>query len=58
MQKFTAFPHPAFPFAQSEPEEVLGNSIVLDLDQFPELQWISRYPIALHKLQAERDRLV
>ncbi|WP_088889824.1 hypothetical protein [Leptolyngbya ohadii] len=57
MQKFTAFPRPAFPPPQSEPEEVLGNSIVLDLDQFPELQWISRYLIALHRLQADRDRL-
>jgi hypothetical protein len=57
MQKFTVFPRPAFPPTHSEPEEVLGNSIVLDLDQFPELQWISRYLATLHKLQAERDRL-
>ncbi|MEP0914547.1 hypothetical protein NDI45_26960 [Leptolyngbya sp. GB1-A1] len=57
MQKITAFSRPAFPQAQTDPEEVLGNSIVLDFDQFPELQWISRYLAALHKLQAERDRL-
>jgi hypothetical protein len=57
MQKFTAFPRPAFPQAHSEPEEVLGNSIVLDLDQFPELQWLSRYLAALQMLQAERDRI-
>jgi hypothetical protein len=58
MQKFTAFPHLAFPSAQSEPEEVLGNSIVLDLDQFPELQWISRYLVVLQKLQTECDRIL
>ncbi|WP_088894947.1 hypothetical protein [Leptolyngbya ohadii] len=56
MQKFTASPRPAFPPPHSESEEVLGNSIVLDLDQFPELQWISRYLAVLHRLQAERDR--
>lgn len=36
---------------------VLGNSLVLDLEKFPELDWLSDYFTCLNQLQAECDRL-
>ncbi|MBD2153099.1 hypothetical protein [Leptolyngbya sp. FACHB-16] len=36
---------------------VLGNSLVLNLDNFPELEWLTDYFAALHSLQVERDRI-
>ena len=36
---------------------VLGNSLVLDLETFPELRWISAYLAELNRLQTEVDRL-
>jgi len=36
---------------------VLGNSLVLDLDNFPELEWLTDYFAALNSFQKERDRI-
>ncbi|MEP1080203.1 hypothetical protein NDI52_33110 [Leptolyngbya sp. PL-A3] len=36
---------------------VLGKSLVLDLGNFPELNWLPDYLAALHSLQVERDRI-
>jgi hypothetical protein len=36
---------------------VLGNSLVLDLDTFPELHWLSTYLTLLNSLHHDRDRL-
>jgi hypothetical protein len=36
---------------------VLGNSLVLDLDVFPELHWLSTYLTRLNSLHQDRDRL-
>jgi hypothetical protein len=36
---------------------VLGTSLVLDLESFPELSWLPAYLEALTTLQSERDRL-
>jgi hypothetical protein len=52
--------HPALP--QVLPNElddplVLGNSLVLNLDNFPELDWLTDYFAALHSLQVEHDRI-
>ncbi len=47
-------PHPQIP-KQSTDQNVLGNLLVLDLTQFPELEWISGYLAHLQTLQAECD---
>jgi len=36
---------------------VLGNSLVLNLDNFPELDWLTDYFAVLNSLQMERDRI-
>lgn len=36
---------------------VLGNPLVLDLDTFPELHWLSTYLTRLNSLHHDRDRL-
>ncbi|WP_190550343.1 hypothetical protein [Trichocoleus sp. FACHB-591] len=36
---------------------VLGNSLVLDLDAFPELHWLPTYLTLLNSLHYDRDRL-
>lgn len=36
---------------------VLGTPLVLNLEEFPELDWLPDYLIALTSLQQERDRL-
>ncbi|MBD2119308.1 hypothetical protein [Trichocoleus sp. FACHB-262] len=36
---------------------VLGNPLVLDLDAFPELHWLSTYLTLLNSLHQDRDRL-
>jgi hypothetical protein len=46
----------SFPAILSTPE-VLGNSLTLDLEKFPELDWLPGYLAALNTLQKERDRL-
>lgn len=52
--------HPALqqvPSSELDEPLVLGNSLVLDLDRFPELNWLTNYFAALNSLQAERDRI-
>ncbi|MBD2158514.1 hypothetical protein [Leptolyngbya sp. FACHB-16] len=36
---------------------VLGNSLVLNLESFPELNWLTSYFTTLQSLQMERDRI-
>lgn len=49
---------PSLPVLTSpDPNLVLGNSILINLELFPELAWIQRYLQTLHSLQQERDRL-
>lgn len=46
-----------FPSNELDEPLFLGNSLVLNLDDFPELNWLTDYFAALHSLQTERDRI-
>lgn len=57
MHHFTALaPEPRL-FEEVEPANILENSLVLDLDNFPELQWLSLYLKRLAWLHSQRDQI-
>lgn len=57
MQVFTLETVEPCPASQVTTPQVLGTSIVLNLEEFPELNWLPAYLTTLTTLQSERDRL-
>ncbi|MBD1822907.1 hypothetical protein H6F51_10445 [Cyanobacteria bacterium FACHB-DQ100] len=57
MQIFTSEAIDRCPSFQTALPSVLGTPLVLNLEEFPELDWLPDYLIALTSLQQERDRL-
>ncbi|MBM0744986.1 hypothetical protein JOY44_26055 (plasmid) [Phormidium sp. CLA17] len=57
MQVFTLETVERCPVFQVATPQVLGTSIVLNLEEFPELNWLSAYLTTLNTLQSECDRL-
>lgn len=57
MQVFTPEAIKECPANHSDSSRVLGNSLVLDLEEFPELNWLPACLAALHALHNECDRI-
>jgi len=57
MQVFTLETVERCPVFQVATPQVLGTSIVLNLEEFPEFNWLPVYLTTLTTLQNERDRL-
>ncbi|MBD1842611.1 hypothetical protein H6F89_04130 [Cyanobacteria bacterium FACHB-63] len=57
MQIFTSEVIHSCPDFQVTLPAVLGTPLVLNLEEFPELDWLPAYMMALTSLQQERDRL-
>lgn len=56
MQHFTALAPQPCSSEDVEPTNILGNSLVLDLGNFPELQWLSLYFKRLAWLRSQQDQ--
>ena len=57
MQYITALVPEPCSFEELGGSDILGNSIVLDLNNFPELQWLSLYLKRLNCLSNQRDQI-
>jgi hypothetical protein len=57
MHTVTPAIHSTSPTLPVDTREVLGKTIVLNFEHFPELHWLCDYFTTLHNLQAEHDRL-
>ena len=57
MQYITALVPEPCSFEELGGSEILGNSIVLDMGNFPELQWLSLYLKRLDWLHSQRDQI-
>jgi hypothetical protein len=57
MQNFMLEASEPFPTVQVTRSPVLGMSLVVDLEEFPELNWLPDYLITINALQHECDRL-
>ena len=57
MQHFTALAPEPGSFDEVEPENILGSSLVLDLGNFPELQWLSLYLKRLDWLRSQQGQI-
>lgn len=57
MQVFTLETVERYPVLQVATPQVLGTSTALNLEEFPELNWLSAYLTTLTALQSECDRL-
>jgi hypothetical protein len=57
MQTLAFEPIESGQFSTSKTSVVQGTSLVLDLEEFPELKWLSTYLTYLQFLQSECDRL-
>jgi len=57
MQTLAFEPIESGQFSNSPTPLGLGTSLMLNLDEFPELKWLSTYLTYLHSLQSECDRL-
>ncbi len=57
MQTFTVERVIPCPIIPPRPPVVLGTSLVVDLEEFPELEWLSTYLDCLRTLQSEYDHL-